>query len=956
MKALFLRLVSGSVRRHLVLGVALVHAVMMAVFVSDITQRERASLHQQAVDQSLSLADILAVNSVSRVLTNDLVGLQETVDGVSAYPDIRYVMVVDPSGRVLAHSDRKVVGLYLSDSEGRRMLAASPHSLLLQSTATVSDTAAPVMASGRLVGWARVGLNLETITAAQSHIVRQGIMYALIAIAVGSLLALFIGRHLTRGLNTLEQVAEKVKAGERGLRAEVVNQDEVGRLAEDFNAMLNALEMREAELDASRAQLAQSEERFALAMAGANDGLWDWDLTAKTVFYSPRWKAMIGYTPHEIGNSPDEWRDRLHPDDAAHAQQEVEAYLRGERARFEAVFRFRHRNGDYLWILARGAASRDAQGHIVRLSGTHVDISAQKALENQIHEARERAEVTLAAIGDGVLVADHHGHITYLNAVAEHLTGWTSAKANGVNSVEIIQLVNEDNGEAVDSPIEQCRRQRSVIKGASNTLLVTNHGRRIAIEHSAAPIFNDEGRLSGVVMVFQDVSEKRAMTRDLSRQVSHDALTGLASRIAFEARIETLVADAHASGQTHALLYLDLDQFKIVNDTCGHAAGDQLLKQLSQHMHAQIRARDMFARLGGDEFGVLLEACPLSVATKIADTLVEAVREFRFAWADRQFQVGVSIGVVALDADCESASDALSAADVACYAAKDAGRSRSHVYSAGDHTSATRHMELHMAARLRSALQENRFSLFGQAIRPIGAGAMHAQAAEHHEILVRMHDEAGELVPPGAFIPAAERYGLMPEIDRWVIHNALRMVAETRTQAHVSLAINLSGLSLLDTTLPAYIREQLRLTGVDPARLCFEITETAAIAHLTTAVAFIKEMRALGCSFALDDFGSGMSSFAYLKNLPVDYLKIDGAFVKDIVDDPLDHTFVETINRIGQAMGMKTVAEFVENDAILAHLREIGVDYAQGYGIARPMPFSEICESCRPAPAMYRQA
>lgn len=264
MKTLFLRLVSGSVRRHLVIGVALVHAVMMAVYVYDITQRERASLHQQAVDQSRSLADILAVDSVSRVLTGDLVGLQETVDGVSAYPDIRHVMVVDPGGRVLAHSDRKVVGLYLSDSASRRMLGASPHALLLQSTATVSDAAAPVVAAGRLVGWARVGLNLETIAAAQAHIVRRGIVYALIAIAVGSLLALFIGRHLTRGLNALEQVAEKVKAGERGLRAEVVDQDEVGRLAEDFNDMLNALELREAELDASRAQLAQSEERFAL--------------------------------------------------------------------------------------------------------------------------------------------------------------------------------------------------------------------------------------------------------------------------------------------------------------------------------------------------------------------------------------------------------------------------------------------------------------------------------------------------------------------------------------------------------------------------------------------------------------------------------------------------------------------------------------------------------------------
>lgn len=538
--------------------------------------------------------------------------------------------------------------------------------------------------------------------------------------------------------------------------------------------------------------------------------------------------------------------------------------------------------------------------------------------------------------------------------MAEHLTGWTADEANCVNSADVLRLVSEESGDKLDNPIEQCRRKPAVIKGGDNTLLVNNAGERIAIEHSAAPIFDRENCLSGVVMVFKDVSEKRAMTRNLSRQVSHDALTGLASRSAFEALTESLMASAHASGQTHALLYLDLDQFKVVNDTCGHAAGDQLLKQLSQHMKAQIRGRDMFARLGGDEFGILLEACPLNIATQIADKLVTAVHEFRFVWDNKLFQVGVSIGVVALDADCESASEALSAADVACYAAKDAGRNRFHIYSADNYASVTRHKEMHMAARLRTALQENRFSLFGQAIRPINADAQ--SDAEHYEILIRMHNEAGELVPPGAFIPAAERYGLMPEIDRWVIRNALATVAETQTQTQVSLAINLSGLSLLDTTLPAYIREQLQLTGVDPTHVCFEITETAAIAHLTTAVDFIKEVRASGCRFALDDFGSGMSSFNYLKNLPVDYLKIDGAFVKDIVDDPLDHTFVETINRIGQAMGMKTIAEFVENDAILERLREIGVDYAQGYGIAKPTPFLDVCESYRPTVVVYCQA
>jgi diguanylate cyclase (GGDEF)-like protein/PAS domain S-box-containing protein len=600
----------------------------------------------------------------------------------------------------------------------------------------------------------------------------------------------------------------------------------------------------------------------------------------------------------------------------------------------------RRKDGRLYWVLATIVPRVDVDGNVQGYLSFRVDITPLKQLQHEMAESRERAEVTLAAIGDGVLVTDRHGHVTYLNPVAERLTGWMLAEADGVNVAEVMPLRNEDSGEAVESPVEHCRRQGAVVGLAGQTVLASRDGRRTAIEDSAAPMFDREGRLSGVVMVFHDVTEKRALTRDLSWQVSHDALTGLASRVEFERELERLVRAAHESAQAHSLLYLDLDQFKIVNDTCGHAAGDELLKQLGLHMREQVRASDMLARLGGDEFGVLLENCALPRAMEVAAKLCDAVRDYRFGWAGKLFQVGASIGAVALDADCASASDALAAADVACYAAKDAGRNRVHAYRDADRASAARHEELHMAARLRSALQEDRFALFAQRIHPIGDTAAND---EHHEILIRLRDESGALVPPGAFIPAAERYGLMAEIDRWVIGHALRMVAANRAHARVRLAINLSGLSLQDRGLPIFIREQLHMSRFDPTRLCFEITETAAIAHLATGVEFMKEVRSLGCSFALDDFGSGMSSFTYLKNLPVEYLKIDGAFVKDMTEDALDRTFVETIHRIGHAMGMKTIAEFVENDAILAALRDIGVDYAQGYGIARPVPFEEVC-------------
>jgi diguanylate cyclase (GGDEF)-like protein len=431
------------------------------------------------------------------------------------------------------------------------------------------------------------------------------------------------------------------------------------------------------------------------------------------------------------------------------------------------------------------------------------------------------------------------------------------------------------------------------------------------------------------------------MAQQLTWQATHDPLTGLINRREFEIRLGQALAEAQAEQHQHTLLYLDLDQFKIVNDTCGHVAGDELLRQLSALLQSRLREGDVLARLGGDELGVLLAYCPEEQAQRIAENLRLSVKEFRFNWEGKSFDIGVSVGLVVVDAECVSVAELLSAADMACYAAKDDGRNRVHVYRREDVDLVQRHGEMQWVNRLTRAIEENRLLLYRQRILSI---AEPTGAEERYEILIRLRGEDDEIIPPGAFLPAAERYGLMPAVDRWVVRTLFAAMAQQAERACLvsdtcSYAVNLSGTSLNDDVLLEYVREQLLLHRIVPQRIWFEITETAAIANLPKASRFIQEMKALGCRFSLDDFGSGVSSFAYLKNLAVDNLKIDGSFVKDIVEDPIDDAMVQAINQIGHVMGLRTTAEFVENDAILTRLREIGVDYAQGYGIHKPEPF-----------------
>ena len=416
----------------------------------------------------------------------------------------------------------------------------------------------------------------------------------------------------------------------------------------------------------------------------------------------------------------------------------------------------------------------------------------------------------------------------------------------------------------------------------------------------------------------------------------HDALTGLSNRTSFLRALDRLIEHARHHDSRHSLLFLDLDQFKVINDTCGHLAGDEMLKQLAGVLQRSVRAKDQLARLGGDEFCVLLEDCALERAREVAETLRAAVRDFRFLWDGKFFSVGVSIGVVGIDRGCGNANDILSAADLACYAAKDRGRDAIQVYERNDSEMNRRRGEMDWVGRIDDALHDGHFQLWRQPIRALGDDG--EQRVHHYELLLRMLDQQGNIVLPGAFLPAAERYDRMREVDRWVVDRALRYVGRHRESGEQFHAINLSGASLGDDGLRDFVGERIAFHGVDPRAICFEVTETVAIANFKAAVEFMNSLRRIGCRFSLDDFGSGLSSFAYLKSLPVDFIKIDGRFIGSLATDPMDRAIVEAIHRVAHVANLQTIAEFVEDDAVVEVLRTIGVDFAQGYSIGKPEP------------------
>jgi len=725
----------------------------------------------------------------------------------------------------------------------------------------------------------------------------------------------------TELLDLLTAMENQRQSGDLSQRVPVEDFTEVGQVAHAYNRVIAALE--------------QATQRTLSILRDMREGVMTFTRDGVLTSLNPGAEKLLAVAPGAaVGRSLLQvLRDAGHPDTLEPerlCRPGVKLELRmarpgGQRSYYEL------------------SVSETRLGQEVRYTGSIRDVSDRKAVETQLHRERDLAQVTLASIGDGVITTDETGVIQYMNPVASRLTGWPAHQARGQLITAVYNLQDEASRQPLPNPVREVLQRSQLMPRREHALLLRRDQDSVPVLDTAAPIRSRDGILIGAVLVFHDVTVTLNLARELSHQATHDALTGIPNRREFERRLRELLTRPEPPGQQHVLCYLDLDQFKIVNDTCGHIAGDELLRQVTQLMRGQLRASDTLARLGGDEFGLLLQGCPLKRAIELANTLREAIADFRFGWEGKSFSIGVSIGLVCIDQQQRDLGLLLASADAACYAAKESGRNRVHVYQADDTELIEQQGQMQWVSRLQSALDQDRLRLYVQPILPLHDGP---DERTHYEILVRL-EEDGKLVLPGAFLPAAERYGLMPRIDQWVVNNTLAWMGD-RLRQNGALdgvyCMNLSGASLSDERFRQSLHATLEQLQLPTGTVCFEITETAAVANLSKVVHFIGEVKQLGCLFALDDFGSGLSSFAYLKNLPVDFLKIDGSFVKDIESDPIDLAMVQAINAIGHVMGLKTIAEYVGNAAILERIREIGVDFGQGFHLGEPRPLVDLAQ------------
>jgi len=714
---------------------------------------------------------------------------------------------------------------------------------------------------------------------------------------------------------------------------------------------------RLSELGSSHRELERVNERLSLATESGGIGIWDFDVASGRFVWDEQMWTLYGLKPGDEDSIDGErWVGFVHPDDRERLRMHAREVI-CELDWSELTFRVVTAKGEERELYGTARAVRGSDGRALRLVGTNQDVTEERRVAREFARQHEILRVTLHSIGDGVITTDPAGHVLWMNPVAEAMVGWSDAEARGLPLDEVFHLVDEETREQVPDLVRTCLDEDRITGLAADKMLIARDGRQRWIEDSAAPIRNDTGEVFGAVVVFHDVTEQRSAANEMAWRATHDELTGLANRSSFEGALERLHDTLGGSDAEHALLFIDLDRFKIVNDTCGHAAGDLLLRQVGRLLARTVRAEDLLVRLGGDEFAIILEHCPLERARAVAQEVCDLMDEFRFVHQGERFRIGASIGLVPLSAAWEDTASIVRAADTACYAAKESGRNRLHVWSETDRAMHARRAQTRWATRLETALDDDGFELYAQRIGTLDllpegfAGGDETRAADHHaEVLIRLRGDDGEAVLPGAFLPAAERFNLIDRIDQWVLGHVIDWLAEHRDRVDVgTLWINLSGQSFGDRKFQRDTLARLREAGGGIcASLCLEITETAAVTNLGDAASFINELRALGVRIALDDFGAGASSFGYLKSLPVDYLKIDGQFVRELTEDALDAAAVRCFAEVARVMNVKTVAEFVETPAVLDRLRDIGIDFVQGWLLHEPAPIAELLRDDAP--------
>jgi diguanylate cyclase (GGDEF)-like protein/PAS domain S-box-containing protein len=592
-------------------------------------------------------------------------------------------------------------------------------------------------------------------------------------------------------------------------------------------------------------------------------------------------------------------------------------------------------NGDEagLWVEAQ-SSNIEFHGHPAILTVAR-DVSHRKSLEVTLSRNKRQAQYILESISEGVITTDNDGRIDYMNVAAESIIGTSRDDASGHQVSDLFTLVDDADRRPLGDPVERCLAMRRRVNMGRRAVMVSVDGEHEhSVEITASPVRAPGNSISGAVVVFHDVSELRGLTRKMSYQATHDPLTGLVNRREFERRLDEAMDTAHAEEAVHMLFYMDLDRFKAVNDSCGHQAGDNLLREIASLIKEQVRDSDFVGRLGGDEFGALLIGCPIEKARQIAADVCNAVANYRFVWKDKIFNIGISVGLVEISHISGTLQDVISAADSACYVAKQEGRGRVHVYSARDESIARERGDIQWLRKLQTALHEDRFALALQPIIAMSGG----ERGPAVEVLIRLPDDRGRTADTAEFLRPAERYQLMPQIDRWVVQAALNAISagEIKLANQRSCAINLSGQTLGDESFLSFVVETLDHSGVAPASICFEVTETAILSNVQHAQRFIEVLHGIGCEFSLDDFGSGLGSFSSLKHLPIDYLKIDGAYTRNLLSDQVNREMVSTMIKLARTMQFRIVAEQVEQQEDFDWLRDSGVDFVQGNFIEAP--------------------
>jgi diguanylate cyclase (GGDEF)-like protein/PAS domain S-box-containing protein len=721
-----------------------------------------------------------------------------------------------------------------------------------------------------------------------------------------------------------DEMLEASRDASVGRRMTIPDDPDTGQLAHTVNRLFDALGERDEKIQ-GRDRLFRDFARTLPEIVIIH--------TDKILLANESAASLVGLEPAQLVGR--DIADLVKPAYRALFRKTVATRLAGENAPRRIELQFINGNQTGLWVEAQ-SSNIEFRGNRAILTVAR-DISHRKSLEVSLSRSKRQAQYTLESISEGVITTDNDGRIDYMNLAAESLIGTNRDDAAGHRVGELFSLIDDADRRPLGDPVERCLAMRRRVNMGRRAVMVSSDGEHEhSVEITASPIRGPNNTISGTVVVLHDVSELRGLTRKMSYQATHDPLTGLVNRREFERRLDEAMDSAHAEEAVHIVFYMDLDRFKAVNDSCGHLAGDSMLREVAVLIKDQVRDSDFVGRIGGDEFGALLIGCPIEKARQIATDICNVVADYRFVWKDKIFNIGISVGLVEVSHASGTLQDVMSAADSACYMAKQQGRGKVHVYSARDEAIARERGDIQWLRQLQAALHEDLFEL---ATQPIIAMSGRVESGPAVEVLIRINDGQSRTKNSAEFLRPAERYQMMPQIDRWVINASLAAISsgEIKLPAHRSCAINLSSQTLGDEAFLGFVVDALDRSGVAPSSICFEVTETAILSNVQHSQRFIEVLHGIGCEFSLDDFGSGLGSFSSLKHLPIDYLKIDGTYTRNLQSDLVNQEMVAAMIKLARTMQFRVVAEQVEHQEDFDWLRDIGVDFVQGHFVEAPV-------------------